>query len=283
MKIASRILLIIGGALMLWAVATNLYDIFMWPSLLFYLLTGIFALVACGVKKRGALTVALIFGWMMGSWFIIIGAILGLIYVMINGYRNAFGGFRCSKLRIFGEILLYLSGLLALSTALSLVIDAVLLFTLGVGGVLDGVILYGLYLYLSPLLPTLQANLDAIANGTMGIEEIFAVLGDPAYIQTWFQTFITDPVTIFAIIDIVVVIAVGIWCLWQALLTFILSILAMKAGNGKDHGKGIYIAVIIFAVFTWSLLPMVGAILALIAVSKEQKVVVERPAIAYRG
>ena len=283
MKIASRILLIIGGALMLWAVVTNLYDIFMWPSLLFYLLTGIFALVACGVKKRGALTVALIFGWLMGSWFIIIGAILGLIYVMINGYRNAFGGFRCSKLRIFGEILLYLSALLALSTALSLVIDAVLLFTLGVGGVLDGVILYGLYLYLSPLLPTLQANLDAIANGTMGIEEIFAVLGDPAYIQTWFQTFITDPVTIFAIIDIVVVIAVGIWCLWQALLTFILSILAMKAGNGKDHGKAIYIAVIIFAVFTWSLVPMIGAILALIAVSKEQKVVVERPAIAYRG
>ena len=272
MKVASKILLIVGGALALWAVASSLWSLFSplaWPAMLINLLAGIFALVACGVKKRGSLVVALVFGYLRGSWFIIIGAILGLIYVCIQGYKNEDGSFNRTKMRMVGEIILYIAGLMALASALTYAYTAVMLLTFGVGASVFYALFYAGYTFLAPGLGSI--DWEAIAAGTLPIEEAFAIFSNQSYIDKWVETITMDPTIYIFIIDIVVFIIVGINLLIQALFTFILSIIAMKAGNGKEHGKGIYIAVIVFAVFTLAILPLVGAILALIATAKEQK------------
>lgn len=288
MKVASKILLIIGGALMLWSVVSNWYLVFFilsWPSLILSLVTGIVALCATSLKKRGILVAALIFGYLGSSYFIMIGALLGLIYVMIQGYKLPNGKFNRSKGRMAGEIILYLSGIIALATFFSLIIGGIAMFVTGVGSffLTAG---YGLYDVFSPAIPTITANLEAFMDGTItDIAEVFAPLQDQAVIDEGVKVLLQDYYFWFLVVDTVLCFIIGVWMFISSIFTLILSIVSMKAGNGKDHKMGIYIAVIIFAVFTLSILPLVGAIIALVALSKEKKQVQkqELKALPYKG
>lgn len=74
MKVASRIILIIGGAL---ALVSALYNISNLIILAICVVTGVMAIVASSQKSKASLVVALIFGVLTGRMLIIIGATLG--------------------------------------------------------------------------------------------------------------------------------------------------------------------------------------------------------------
>ena len=288
MKVASKILLIIGGALMLWSVVSNWYLVFFilsWPSLILSLVTGIVALCATSLKKRGILVAALIFGYLGSSYFIMIGALLGLIYVMIQGYKLPNGKFNRSKGRMAGEIILYLSGIIALATFFSLLIGGFLMFVTGVTSIFVTAA-YGAYDVFSPGIPAFNAYIEAAADsGSFDFNEVIAIFTDQAVIDEGVDIMLSDPYFWFMVVETILTFVLGVWMLISAFFTLILSIVSMKAGNGKDHKMGIYIAVIIFAVFTLSILPLVGAIIALVALSKEKKQVKkqELKALPYKG